>query len=220
MIPSIVKLHHDPVTDMPFDPGGHGHDSPPTQEDGAKSSQLSTSPSDDTFAGTNQKFFTNPNQKSSLTFHPSDLVGHTFLLDSQEDGQWFRTRIIKVIEDYDAKLHNQSERFKFRCSINDDQYEEILTYNEILNYIEQQDDDGTKVWRFRHITAHEGPLKPSDPTYKGSKYNIMIEWESGEITSKPLTIIAADDPVTCEIYAKENGLLDLDGWKRFKGIAK
>jgi len=47
----------------------------------------------------------------------------------------------------------------------------------------------------------------------------MIEWEIGEITSEPLTIIAADDPVTCTIYAKENGLLDLDRWKRFKGIA-
>jgi len=78
-----------------------------------------------------------------------------------------------------------------------------LTYNEILNYIEQQDDDGTKVWNFRRITAHEGPLKPSDPTYKGSKYNVMIEWENGEITSEPLTIIATDDPVTCPIYANK-----------------
>ena len=62
-----------------------------------------------------------------------------------------------------------------------------------------------------HVTVHEGPLKPSDPSYKGSKYNIIIKWENGEITSEPLTIIAADDPVTCAIYAKENGLLDLDG---------
>ena len=72
---------------------------------------------------------------------------------------------------------------------------------------------GPKLWKFRCILAHEGLLKPSDPSYKGSKYNVMIEWENGEITSEPLTIIAADDPVTCAIYAKENGLLDLDGWK-------
>jgi len=39
----------------------------------------------------------------------------------------------------------------------------------------------------------------------------MIEWENGEITSEPLTIIAADDPVTCAIYAKENGLTLTDG---------
>jgi len=48
----------------------------------------------------------------------------------------------------------------------------------------------------------------------------MIEWENGEVTSEPLSIVAADDPVTCAIYARENDLLDLDGWKWFKGIAK
>ena len=48
----------------------------------------------------------------------------------------------------------------------------------------------------------------------------MIEWESGEITSEPLSVIAADDPVTCAIYASDNNLLEQDGWKRFRGIAK
>jgi len=33
--------------------------------------------------------------------------------------------------------------------------------------------------------VHEDPLKPSDPSYKGSKYNVMIEWENGEVTSEP-----------------------------------
>lgn len=35
-----------------------------------------------------------------------------------------------------------------------------------------------------------------------------MEWENGEITKEPFAIIAADDPVTCAIYAKEKGLLD------------
>ena len=43
---------------------------------------------------------------------------------------------------------------------------------------------------------------------------------NGEITLEPLGIIAADDPVTCAIYASDSHLLDLEGWKRFKGIAK
>ena len=47
----------------------------------------------------------------------------------------------------------------------------------------------------------------------------MVEWENGEITSKPLSIIAADDPVTCTIYAKDNDLLLTPGWKCFKSIA-
>ncbi len=55
-LPSFVKLSHDPVTQMPFDPGGQDPDMPPTQEDETKLSQ-------------------------PPTFHPSDLVDHTFLLD-------------------------------------------------------------------------------------------------------------------------------------------
>jgi len=193
--PSIMKLRHDPATQMPFDPGGQDPSPSPTIEDETKSSQLPM-------------------------FHPSDLVGHTFLLDPQEDGQPFHAHIVQAIEDQDANLHSTAEQFKFHCSINDDQYEEILLYNEILNYIEQPDDDGTKLWKFRHIIAHEGPLKPNDPTYKGSRYNVMIKWEDGKVTSEPLTIIAADDLVTCAIYARENDLLEHKGWKHFKGIAR
>jgi hypothetical protein len=48
----------------------------------------------------------------------------------------------------------------------------------------------------------------------------MVEWENGDITMEPLQIIAKDDPVTCAIYAKDNGLMDTPGWKHFKSIAK
>jgi hypothetical protein len=48
----------------------------------------------------------------------------------------------------------------------------------------------------------------------------MIEWENGETTTEPLRLIAADNPVMCAIYARHNNLLDLPGWKRFKGLAK
>jgi hypothetical protein len=48
----------------------------------------------------------------------------------------------------------------------------------------------------------------------------MIEWENGQMTLEPLRVIAADDPVSCVLYARENGLLDKPGWKRFKHIAK
>ena len=37
----------------------------------------------------------------------------------------------------------------------------------------------------------------------------MVEWETGEITKEPLSIIAQDDPVTCAAYAKQHNLLHL-----------
>ena len=41
-----------------------------------------------------------------------------------------------------------------------------------------------------------------------------------ERTYEPLDNIAADDPVTCALYAKEKGLLDEPGWRQFNHIAK
>ena len=37
---------------------------------------------------------------------------------------------------------------------------------------------------------------------------------------EPLTQMIADDPVICDLYAKEQGLLDKPGWNRLKGIAR
>ena len=152
-------------------------------------------------------------------FKPTDLVGRTFLLEPQEDGQQHRARIVEAIEDHETDLEKNPTRIKFKCSVNNEQYEEILTYADVLRHIEQ-DEDSTIVWKFRRITAHEGPLQKNHPNYKGSTWNIMVEWENGEITSEPLSILASDDPVTCAIYARDNGLLELDGWKRFKRITK
>jgi hypothetical protein len=49
---------------------------------------------------------------------------------------------------------------------------------------------------------------------------VMVEWEDGSVTAEPLAIVAANDPISCAIYAKKNDLLEAPGWKRFKGIAK
>ena len=39
-------------------------------------------------------------------------------------------------------------------------------------------------------------------------------------TEEPLSLVAVDDLVTCAVYTKKHGLLNLPGWKRFKHLAK
>ena len=151
--------------------------------------------------------------------YPSDLIGRSFLMDINENGEKFRAKIISAIKKHEDGLENHPDHLKFVCSVNDNEYEEILTYNEILHHIEKEENSDI-VWKFKDITAHQGPLTRTHPDYKGSSYNVKIEWENGEITYEPLDIIAKDDPVTCAIYAKKNGLLEEPGWKRFKSIAK
>jgi len=127
--------------------------------------------------------------------------------------------ITQAVKDHQDKTGRNLDRTKFLCRLNEGEQEELIAYNEILDYLDSQE-QGEQLWKFRRITGHEGPLDNNHPSYNGSRYNVMIEWENGEITAEPLNIIAADDPVTCAIYARENGLLDLPGWKRFKPIAK
>ena len=55
---------------------------------------------------------------------------------------------------------------------------------------------------------------------EGHKYNVRGEWETGEITFEPLAVLAADDLVTCAAYAKQHDLLAVEGWHRFRNLAK
>jgi Reverse transcriptase (RNA-dependent DNA polymerase) len=116
-------------------------------------------------------------------------------------------------------VEDNPTRIKFRISVNNDQAEEIITYNKLLDYLANNLEVDI-VWKFRRIISHNGPFQANHPEYKGSQYNLMIEWENGEITTEALAIIAADDPVTYAIYARDHRILDKHGWKRFNNIEK
>ena len=161
------------------------------------------------------------------TIHPDDLIGRTFLKDPTEDGERFRARVIrKIIDNPDLEDPN-FENIKFILNVDGAKADEIVSYNEVLDHInkiklkdELDDSEGAKIWRFRQITGHSGPLSKRDKNYKGSPWNVLVEWETGETTYEPLHIIAQDEPITCAVYAKNNGFLDTPGWKRFKHMAK
>ena len=84
----------------------------------------------------------------------------------------------------------------------------------------ERDETEEGLWRFKSITGHQGPLSKVDIAYRGSRYNVLVNWETGESMYEPLHIITADDPVSCVIYVKEHNLLEQEGWKRFKRLAR
>ena len=155
----------------------------------------------------------------------SDLIGRTFLLPPEENGERHRAKVTrKVVEIIDQEDGQRVENINFILDIGNGKVEELVSYNQLLEHLENaQDHDmgmDQELYKFRAIIGHQGPLLASDPDWKGSKYNVQVEWETGEITFEPLSIIAADDPVTCAAYAKENDLLALEGWRRFRSLAK
>ena len=147
-----------------------------------------------------------------------NLLGRSFLLPPEDNGEHHMAKIIDI-DDHGQPL----EDIKFKLKINKDQAEEIMSYNQLMHYIQKgadAEEDPDSLFKFRDIVAHQGPLESTDPNQKGSKYNVMVEWDSGEVTYEPLTLISKDDPITCAVYAKKHDLLDTTGWKYLKRYAK
>ena len=153
-------------------------------------------------------------------YSPEDLLGLTYLHELP-DGQTVRAKIVKKIHDNDAENH---ERIKMLVAYDDDKIEELMSYNELSDIVsEQHDRESTgeqEIFSFREISDHVGPIKRSDPEYKGSSYNVLVEWEDGTKTWEPVSLMIASDPATLAAYAKEHDLLDTPGWKNLNRIAR
>ena len=137
--------------------------------------------------------------KPMAEYNPDELIGRTFLLPKNEQGERLRAtikrKVIETSKHMDDQRGNAIEKINFHLDVGQGRAEAIMSYVQILDHLDHQElkED---LYKFRAITGHQGPLSPQDENYKGSKYNVMVEWETGEIAEEPFSLIAADDPVT------------------------
>ena len=161
-----------------------------------------------------------PGMLRSPTFDLDDLVGRTYLMPPDQTGDQALARIVEVISDHADTCRKD---VLFRVGSDGEAAEEVITYNQLLDVIsrnhESDKDDPDKLWAFLRISGHQGPLSRRHPDFKGSAWNVKVEWENGTSSLEPLHMLAEDDPKSCAEYAKEHGLLDTPGWKRFKRLA-
>jgi len=151
----------------------------------------------------------------------AELIGRTFIIPGHDEGTTtHRARIVEMITDEQYEETKKPDDILFKLSVNNEEYETTMAYGEVLNYI-NRDSEQEVLWKYKKIAGHQGPLSKGDKDYKGSAYNVLVEWENGEISYEPLNVFAKDDPVVaCALYARDNDLLDTPGWKRFKQMAK
>ena len=157
------------------------------------------------------------------TFDHSDLIGRRFLLPPEKNRGRHRDKVTRqVVEIIDQDNGQMVDNIDFILDIGNGKVEELVSYNQLLEHLENaQDHDmgmDQELYRLRAIIGHQGPVLASDPDWKGSKYNVQVEWETGDIAFEPLSIIAADDPISCAAYAKVNDILALEGWCRFRSL--
>ena len=105
--------------------------------------------------------------------------------------------VVRALESHQDNLNYDPALKELIFTSKDETVGKIMSYNETLDYIQSQHDQDLIEWPFKCITSHECPFPRNRPNYDGSLFNVKISWENGEITSEPLSEIAADVSVTC-----------------------
>ena len=159
------------------------------------------------------------------TIDVSDLMGRTFITDPQDDGEQTRATVVGIEGLEEATADNAERLYKFRCKVKDKVYEEILTYNRMLDWVDRDlhRDDAFKYTGIKAHRLHPDPTGAKGLGYEEAErgsYQLLIEWESGEVTWENYKGIFADDPVTVALYAKRNGLLNTTKWRECKRFIK
>ena len=125
-----------------------------------------------------------------------DLIGKLFPI-VDDHGNNDNITIVDILEKHQNQVKQDPKHVQFKVQRNSSEYEDIIAYNELMDIIETNRE--TKIlWEFKRIKGHQGPLSQKHPDYKGSTYNVTIDWENGEITDEPLSIIAIDAPLPCK----------------------
>jgi hypothetical protein len=126
------------------------------------------------------------------------------------------------VDEYNRHLDQaRLENAQYRVLVGHDggqMWEEIVAYNDLMNFI-NEDDEQDGMWKFKEIRSHQGPLSPTDPDYKGSRWNVLVAWETGEVTLEPLKNVQ-HEKIMCAMYAQKHGLIDTPGWVQFSKLAK
>ena len=72
------------------------------------------------------------------TFDPEDLIGRTFLLPPQENGENHTRKVVEII---DQENGHRIENINFILDIGNGKVEELICYNQLLDHLETAQDN-------------------------------------------------------------------------------
>ena len=106
-----------------------------------------------------------------------DLLGRTFHLPMEENGESKRATISEHVKDLCQQQVSREDQLRFKLKIDGDPLDDLISYNQLMEYLEDKTDTGPLedgLYRFKCIKDHKGPCTSSDPEYNGSSYNLLI----------------------------------------------
>ena len=95
-----------------------------------------------------------------------DLLGRTFLLPMDENGERKRATISEHVKYLCQQQVSREDQLRFKLKIDEDQLDDLISYNQLIEYLEDKIDTGRLedgLYRFKCIKDHKGPYTSSDP---------------------------------------------------------
>ena len=89
-----------------------------------------------------------------------DLLGRTFLLPMDENGERKRATISEHVKDLYQDQVSREDQLRFKLKIDGDQLDGLISYNQLMEYLEDKTDNGPLedgLYRFKSIKDHKGP---------------------------------------------------------------
>ena len=103
-----------------------------------------------------------------------DLLGRTFLLPMDENGERKRATISEHVKDLCQQQVSREDQLRFKLKIDGDQLDDLISYNQLMEYLEDKTDTGPLedgFYRFKCIKDHKGPYTSSEVDLDGHDPN-------------------------------------------------
>ena len=103
-----------------------------------------------------------------------DLLGRTFLLPMDENGERKRATISEHVKDLCQQQVSREDQLRFKLKIDGDQLDDLISYNQLMEYLEDKADTGPLedgLYRFKCIKDHKGPYTSSEVDLGGHDPN-------------------------------------------------
>ena len=99
-----------------------------------------------------------------------DLLGRTFLLPMDENGERKRATISEHVTDLCQQQVSREDQLRFKLKIDGDQPDDLISYNQLMEYLEDKTDTGSLedgLHRLQCIKDHKGPYTSSEVVWGG-----------------------------------------------------
>ena len=127
-----------------------------------------------------------------------DLLGRTFLLPMDENGERKRATIYEHVKDLCQQQVSREDQLRFKLKIDGDQPDDLISYNQLMEYLEDKTDTGPLedgLHRLKCIKDHKGPYTSSEVDWGGhDPYNNHVNESLLSEVDWGAHIPNADDP--------------------------